>query len=225
MEKQKQTLRDAQAHAGESPEEPDRDKLIMDLLVGGVANLRMSNRPTDQVKIRTAFLPPPYLPSVAPLSDLKKVMIKDLVLETHHRGTYVVLRSETPAIRLTAIYVAAEDENDNIVVLELYNQNSSVHPDNILDEKGVVIVKEPYLKRDADGRVTIRVDHLSDVIFLHKFDERVPEKWRQATTEPDHGEENLDEQREKARIIQAWRMRGQEFFREAKDQFSIDWFV
>lgn len=218
LKKQKEFLKEAQAHKGEAPEKADRDKLIMALLVSGVANIRMQKQTVNGVKVQAAFLPPPYLPCAAPLSDLKKVMIKDLVLETHHRGTYVILRAVTPAVRMSAILAVVEDEDDNVVVLQLYHQDNSCCPEHILDDEAVVIVKEPYLKRDADGRVSIRVDHLSDVIFLHNFDERIPEVWRQFPTEHDPCEDE-----DLQRLVNTWRMRGQHFFSQLKVQFAIDW--
>lgn len=107
-------------------------------------------------------------------------MIKDLVLETHHRGTFVILRAITHAIRMTALLAVMEDQNEGFVALQLYHHDTSRHPPDILDEKGIVIVKEPYLKTTADGQTSIPVGHLSDVIVLHKFDESVLDAWRQS---------------------------------------------
>lgn len=52
----------------------------------------------------------PYLPSVASVQELKKMMICDLQLETHHRGFYLVLRCVVPPIRQNAILNVVEDE-------------------------------------------------------------------------------------------------------------------
>lgn len=40
------------------------------------------------------------------------------------------------------------------------------------------MVKEPYLKVMSDGDYGIRVDHLSDIMFIPKFDKLVPSLWR-----------------------------------------------
>lgn len=40
-------------------------------------------------------------------------------------------------------------------------------------------MKEPYFKLAADGRThSIRVDHLSDIMYLLLDDERVPDDWK-----------------------------------------------
>jgi hypothetical protein len=44
------------------------------------------------------------------MTQLKRVAIKDLQLETHHRRTYLLLRSITLDSRMTAIMVIMEDE-------------------------------------------------------------------------------------------------------------------
>lgn len=53
--------------------------------------------------MRSSFVPPPYQPSVKPLEKLAQIFIKDLRLETHHRGSYLVLRSMTPPKKMPAV--------------------------------------------------------------------------------------------------------------------------
>lgn len=214
LKTQKKTLQDAQSLKGQFPEKKaTRDELIMAHLFCHLSGLQV--QPRERVRIQISYLAPPYPPSTVPLSGLKKVMIKDLVLETHHRGTYVILRAITQTIRMTALLAVVEDENEDVVALHLYHQDSSRHPGDILDDKGVLIVKEPYLKTTADGQISIRVDHLSDVIFLHKFNERIPEAWRQSPPEAE----------DKERDPHIWRMRGHYFFKQGKYQFAIEWCV
>lgn len=47
-------------------------------------------------------------------------MIKDL-LESHHRVSYLVLRTATPVDRMTAIMAIVEDEKGHAATLQLYN--------------------------------------------------------------------------------------------------------
>src|ERR1700728_1057010 len=61
--------------------------------------------------VHSSFIPPAYLPCTTPMTQLIRVTIKDLQLETHHRGTYLLLRSITPLSRMIAIMALMEDEN------------------------------------------------------------------------------------------------------------------
>jgi len=60
-----------------------------------------------------------YAPSVAYFKDLKKAMLKDLTLETNHRGSYLVLRFVCPAMRMTAVMNVVEDEAGTVMPFAL----------------------------------------------------------------------------------------------------------
>lgn len=107
--------------------------------------------------------------------------ISQMKLETHHRGRKIVVRVLTPPDRMTAVMAIVEDENGVAVLLQLYNQpDETVMPKgSILREGGFVLIKEPFFKAAVtDGSYSIRVDHVSDVIFLDEASEWVPKKWR-----------------------------------------------
>ena len=197
LQAHQQTLRDAQSRKGQPPKErKSLDELILIHKKGRIANARPM--PADGFKILSAFLCPPYAPSVRTLSSLKKTMVKDLLLETHHRGFYVLLRTVTPAFSMTGILAIVEDGNGDGVILNLYYHDKSIPAQDLLQEGQVLIVKEPYLNTTSDGNLGIRVDHLSDAIFLHVFDERVPEKRRHSSM--------ADES-----VASTWRTRGNNF--------------
>jgi len=61
------------------------------------------------------------------LRRLKKLYLKDLHLETHHRGFYALLRVATPPITMTAVMAIIEDEKDDGVVFQLYQQEDEDH--------------------------------------------------------------------------------------------------
>lgn len=211
LEKQKQVLRDAQSRKGQAPTEiKTRDELIIAHTFHHM--LILQETPSDAFKIQSSFLPPPYHPSISPLSALKQAMIKDLVLETHHRGDFVLLRTVTPASTMSAIMAIVEDENEDGVILQLYHQDKSRPAEDILEEGAVLIVKEPFLKTTSDGNIAIRVDHLSDVIFLHVFDKKVPRAWRQFPAEEETSADT-------------WRTRGKNFFKRFKHQFAVEWYA
>jgi hypothetical protein len=138
-------------------------------------------------------------------------MINDLLLETHHRGSYLMLRSITPPDRMNAIMAIVQDENEDAIMLQLYHQEEENErpAKEILAEGLVLIVKEPYLKLMSDGDYGIRVDHLSDIIHLPKYDERVPNCWR-----PRSAEHNAS--------ASAWKTTGNEHFKESKYHAAIE---
>lgn len=99
-------------------------------------------------------------------------MIKDLLFETHHSGTYLLLCSITPPDRMTVVMAIAEDEKKDVFMLQLYYQvpENKCATEEILGEGTILIVKEPYLKLIVDGDCGICVDHFSDVIYFPAHD-------------------------------------------------------
>lgn len=175
--RQKQSLRDAQCRKGQRPKgRKSRDKIILQFRF----RLMMKQERADNFNMRTSFVPPAYNPCLCPFHDLTKVSIKNLLLETHHRGNYLLMRSITPPDRMTAVMAIVEDENRDVLMLQLYYQEKENErtAEDILKEGTVLIVKEPYLKMMSDGDYGIRIDHLSDIIYLPAYDERVPSCWQ-----------------------------------------------
>lgn len=152
-------------------------------------------------------LPPSYHPCVTPFSELKKTMIDNLLLETHHRGTYILVRSLTPQNRMVAVMAVVEDEKGDILQLLLYNQADDGEP--FVREGTVMILKEPFLKTMSDGSHGLRVDHLSDVVFLPANDKRIPVAWRQ---KPNHNGTAL-----------AWKAQGSNHFNKSEYRSAIEW--
>ena len=133
----------------------------------------------------SSYLPLAYLPCTTPMTQLRPVTIKDLQLETHHRGTYLLLRSLTPPQRMTAIMALMEDKNGDAILLQLYQQEDedTRAADNIVTVGTILLIKEPYFKLMGDGEYGLRVDHLSDVVHLEKNDDRIPKAWQPNTVE------------------------------------------
>jgi len=80
----------------------------------------MMYRKKDDHMIHQSWVAGPYPPSVAPFRRLKKLYLRDLQLETHHRGFYALLRVATPLVTMTAVMAIMEDEKDDGVVFQLY---------------------------------------------------------------------------------------------------------
>jgi hypothetical protein len=208
LRKQKQSLRNALSCKGQHPKGGKlRDEIVLQfkfrlLMSQGGANSQNFN-------MRSSHIPPAYTPCLNPFCELTKVMIRDLLLETHHRGTYLLLRSITPPDRMTAVMAIVEDEKKDVLMLQLYCQEPENEraAEEILREGTVLIVKEPYLKLMSDGDYGIRVDHLSDVIYLPMYDQRVPNRWQVAEN---HGSAS------------AWKAKGNDYFNESKYYDAIE---
>jgi len=86
---------------------------------------------------------------------------------------------------MNAIMAIMEDEEKDAIMVQLYYQEKDFErrAEDILPEGAILIVKEPYLKLMADGDYGIRVDHISDVVRLTRYDERIPSCWKQKNVE------------------------------------------
>lgn len=207
LQGQKQNLKNAQALKGHpATPQKSRDQLVMRFNFQQLMKTKAQANGT----IRSSFLPPAYPPCTSPLSKLEKVMIKRLCLETHHRDRYLLLRTITQTNTMTAVMAIVEDEAGGALMLQLYNQEQELSGAQSLSNGTVLIVKEPYVKVMADGDYGIRVDHLSDVLFIPYFDEMVPSSWRIHVTQA--GED-----------ASSWKAKGSEHFNHDEFRSAIQW--
>ena len=168
----KQRLRDASKRQGEVPKKrKSRANAIQDYV---------SQYDRTHYQLLISFVESPYLPSTAPLSELQKILFKEMRLETHHRGFYVLAKVITRPDRKTAIMALIEDEADEVLLLHLHQQhNEHVRPtEDVIREHSVCIIKEPYFKSIGHGNDVLSVDHVSDLLWLTEDDERIPLQWR-----------------------------------------------
>jgi hypothetical protein len=180
MKRQQEVLQAARKRSGECPRDRrSRLQLVERFMMQHMLDqLRISDK-RETHDLHSTFVSSPYLPSIAPLKDLKKLFIQDLRLETHHSGTYILLRSITPPTRMTAIMSIMEDEKEEAIMLQVYQQAEEKERPvaDILKEKDIVLIKEPYFKIMGDGEYGLRVDHVSDIMWIEAGDERVPLPW------------------------------------------------
>lgn len=132
--------------------------------------------------VDVSFAPLIYPPCLAPLQGLKKVMVKDLLLETHHRGSYILVRSITQTEKTAAVVAIVEDEQKDAIPLQMLNEKLRCQ-DGSVDKGQILLVKEPYLTLIPDAEYGVRVDHVSDIMFIPKFDKMVPSAWRERLPE------------------------------------------
>ncbi|KAI0133493.1 TPR domain protein [Xylariales sp. AK1849] len=180
LQKVKANAVEASRRKGQSP----RDHPPVQILVSRFL-MKRSMRTTRQsggaeINISTSQVPPPYPPSVCSVDELKLLMISRMTLENHHRGNKVIIRILTPPDRMTAVMAIVQDEEGTGVLLQLYNQPEATVVDehDILRPQSVCIIKEPFFKATTDGSYSLRVDHVSDIVWLLDTDDRIPPKWR-----------------------------------------------
>ncbi|KAH6645483.1 hypothetical protein BKA67DRAFT_585158 [Truncatella angustata] len=130
--------------------------------------------------ISTSQVPPYYYPCVLPTHRLTPLTISSMTLEHHHRGNLALIHVLTPPDRMTAVMAVVEDEEGTAVLLQLYNQPEEprVSKEWILRVGDVCIIKEPFFKATTSGSYSLRVDHVSDIVWLKDTDDRIPLKWR-----------------------------------------------
>ena len=94
---------------------------------------------------------------------------------------------------MTAVTSIVEDENRDGVKLQLYQQKDDDYRkgEEVAQMNHVCIVKEPYFKTMNDGCYGLRVDHVSDIIWLSPDDDRIPLNWRSQVTELEKDAEDL----------------------------------
>lgn len=181
LDRQQKALKAAMARQGQRPTDlKSRQELITQFMVSILAQSMMQLGPQMTSHFHTSFVPIPYKPCITPLDELKPTRIRNLGLETHHRGSYLLVRALTPPRRMTAIMAIVEDENGDAIPLQLYQQpDEKFRPaTSVIMKNDVYLVKEPYFKATSDGSYGLRVDHVSDIIRLDEHHDLLPEKWK-----------------------------------------------
>ncbi|KAH8642619.1 hypothetical protein IG631_00082 [Alternaria alternata] len=180
IQQHRRVLQDAKKRHGQRPHDrKDRHVMLLEFMMASMSTAQRTGD-KDTQNIHSSFIPPAYSPCTTALINLKPIKIEGLRLETHHRGKFLLLRVVTPPSRMTGILVLVEDEHGDVVILQLYQQEDEVSrpATSVVDEGTVIIVKEPFFKVTASGDYSLRVDHLSDIVFLNSDDTRIPQSWR-----------------------------------------------
>ncbi|KAK8037995.1 hypothetical protein PG994_014762 [Apiospora phragmitis] len=129
-------------------------------------------RPVKKISLSLA-----YPPSTKPILSLEKLYLKDLLVEVHHEGKVLVLRTITEHYPGAGIVAIVEDEMGDADKLAIYNQNEASTL-SVLPEGSVVAIKEPYYQFNGDEDFMICVDHPSDIVMLDGRHSLVPECFR-----------------------------------------------
>jgi len=158
---QKEKAQQANARKGHKPNDIKKkkqaEKLIRDFEMCRIStNMQKMMRPNQ---CKTSWMPEPYYPATKPIEELKQTYVDEMRLETHHRGTYVIVRTITEENIMTAVMALAEDQHENVMLISLYQQNTATVQFGIpiLNLGDVLLIKEPYFKQTLDGQYSIRV--------------------------------------------------------------------
>ncbi|TVY56830.1 hypothetical protein LCER1_G002327, partial [Lachnellula cervina] len=178
LDAQKKTLKAAEARTGQQPiERKTRSQLIhRHQLVAIQAKMQQFR---SEHHVQSTFLPPPYPPSTAALEALTPIFIRDLRLGTHHRGKYLLVRSATGPDRITAIMNIVEDEQEDAIMMQLYQQPEEIirPASSIVTTGDIFLIKEPFFKVMGDGEYGLRIDHVSDILRIDARHRMCPNKW------------------------------------------------
>ena len=139
----------------------------------------------QQHQISTCFIGEAYPPCMLPLSCLVPIPLRDLMLETQHRGRVLIVKTFCEPLRMTSIQNAIEDELGDVDRVSIYNLLPTVAPNKILPCGAIIAVKEPYYKLTADGGPIVRVDHPSDFVLLKPDNKSIPTRLAPQITKVD----------------------------------------
>ncbi|KXL47750.1 hypothetical protein M433DRAFT_63819 [Acidomyces richmondensis BFW] len=109
----------------------------------------------------------PYPPCTVPINELRHICLSDLHIETHHRGSLLMLQRTSPVVKFrTYSWTVVRDRySDEIERLELH-MHHSWHGEDVLESASHMALKEPYFTLNNDGETVLRVDHPSDIVIL-----------------------------------------------------------
>ncbi|EGG13404.1 hypothetical protein DFA_11165 [Cavenderia fasciculata] len=113
-------------------------------------------------------------PSTKSLSELKPIEITDLLIETIHKGSVLIVRSIVESFKMNAIQILVEDQkagpnSDVALTVSLYNFvfSGKGTMSDLVDKTfpvGVIMaIKEPYFKITLSGGYAVRVENPQDI--------------------------------------------------------------
>ena len=162
LERQKERLDDARRRKGENPTDRKNPGKLIQSHYNALTWISEKNPPEDTFLVDSSIIAPHYAPSTTSSDRLTKMYVKDLQLETHHRGFYLLLTTIVSPMKIAGVIVSLmRDEADDVVM-------TSHHYENIqsLYLAGVFMIKEPYFTITSDGDYCVRVDHVTDMIHI-----------------------------------------------------------
>ncbi|OQE45954.1 hypothetical protein PENCOP_c001G03916 [Penicillium coprophilum] len=113
---------------------------------------------------------------------------------------------------MAAMMVIVEDEQKNALPLQIWNEKLRCQDGSV--EKGqILLVKEPYLILTFEAEYGVKVDHVSDIMFISKSNKIVPSSWR----------ERLPEDETSQWMAGDWLSMGNEYLNQGKFYADTEW--
>lgn len=170
IERQKERLDNARRRQGEHPTDSKAPSELVQ------SHLRAFNWMLEKKPARDTFfsdssaIAPYYPPSITSIDHLEKMQIKNLQLETHHRGFYLMLAASMHPVKIAGVIISLMRDEANAMVMSSHHHEDAEG----VSLGGVFIIKEPYFTITSDGDYCVRVDHVTDMIHISAGHERVP---------------------------------------------------
>lgn len=157
----------------------------------------------------SSWLSGSYPPSTTPIHKLKRIFLKDLSLDFHHRGCYALVQIK-PGLPFSGGVAIVDDEKGDFAGVRIVDQDGKRIYNESWGCAKFLIIKEPFyvaVSRSSVGCITVH--HVTDVVVILSNDSRLPKGWRLRT------EKSVDE----------WRQVGNKAVSEKQFHLAIDWLV
>lgn len=123
--------------------------------------------------------------SIKKIDDLQPILLKDMLVNQVHHGSYLLCRTVGDPFYMTAMSILVEDENGEIENVSIYNYTTSyeISPYEFSPPNTVIKIKEPYLKIMISNNddYYIRIESPTDIVFVD--DNHGVDKWLIVTPE------------------------------------------
>lgn len=157
----------------------------------------------------SSWLSDSYPPSTAPIHKLKRIFLKDLNLDSHHRGCYVLVQIN-PCLPFSGGVVVVDDEKGDLSGVRIVHQDGQRTYNESWGCAKFLVIKEPFYRAVSKSSIgCITVHHVTDVVVVLLNDPRLPKNWQLRT------EKSVDE----------WRQLGNKAVSEKQFHLAIDWSV
>lgn len=207
LKRQMQNVEKAQKMKGKKPEIRFPKEILLSQYR---EELSRSKSSAAQSTYHNSIITLTYAPCTEPLLSLQRIPLSKLVLETVHRGKYVIFRTLVEPEKAVGIRTVVEDPEGNVDVFSLYNYDLDKNYLDVIPNGIIIALKEPYYKLAAGGGAILRCDHPQNAIRLNADDSLVRQLiWKS-------GEPNLNVESRRKLSYDEHRLEGNNFFTQGK---------
>jgi hypothetical protein len=117
-----------------------------------------------------------YPPSIRHVPELRPIHLNDLSSEVRHTDRVLYAKICRGPGRHLNVFAGIEDEDGTCCLLTAYNIELTTPPKQVFPRGALVALKEPYYRCiKNEPYLTIRIDHLSDLVMLGAHDPLIPQ--------------------------------------------------